>query len=106
MVSDLVKMLSEGKHEITIGHNGDSLEDIKKRINDGFVHINFINTKGGTEIGIKVDLKNTKLSNQDISNDANLMHIEGTANLNYSEVRCIADIDLISKKGQGFLVVL
>ncbi len=35
-----------------------------------------------------------------------MLHIEGTTNLNYNAVRLIADIDLASRKGEGYLKVV
>lgn len=34
------------------------------------------------------------------------LHIEGTINLNYNEVRCISDIDLKTRKGKGYLEII
>ena len=106
MINELVQRLSEGKHEVVIGHRDESYEEIKQRIEDGYIHIKFTQTRGGTELGINVDLNNTNLKELDFNKGEGLLHIEGTTNLNYNDVRCIADIDLATRKGEGCLQVV
>ena len=106
MINELVERLSKDKHEVVIGHRDEPYEEIKQRIEDGYIHIKFTQTKGGTELGINVDLNNTNVKELDFDKKKGLLHIEGTTNLNYNEVRCIADIDLATKKGEGYLKVV
>jgi len=106
MINELVKRLSEGKHEVAIGHRDEPYKEIKGRIEDGYVHIKFTQTRGGTELGINVDLKSTNVKDLDFNKGEGLLHIEGTTNLNYNVVRLIADIDLVSRKGEGYLEVV
>jgi hypothetical protein len=106
MINELVQRLSEGKHEVVIGHRDEVYEEIKQRIEDGYIHIKFTQTRGGTELGINVDLNNTNLKELDFNKGEGLLHIEGTTNLNYNAVRCIADIDLATRKGEGCLQVI
>ncbi len=106
MINELVKRLSEGKHEVVIGHRDEPYEEIKERIEDGYIHIKFTQTRGGTELGINVDLESTNLKDLDFTKGEGLLHIEGATNLNYNAVRLIADIDLASRKGEGYLEVV
>lgn len=106
MINELVKRLSNGKHEVVIGHRDESYDEIKQRIEDGYIHIKFTQTKGGTELGINIDLNNTNVRELDFNKGEGILHIEGTTNLNYSEVRCIADINLINRKGEGYLKII
>lgn len=106
MINELVKRLSEGRHEVVLGYRNETDKEIKQRIEGGYVHIKFTQTKGGTELGINVDLNNTNLKNLDFNKKEGIIHIEGTTNLNYNEVRCVADIDLATRKGQGYLVII
>ena len=101
-----IQRLSEGKHEVVIGHRDEPYEEIKERIEDGYIHIKFTKTRGGTELGINVDLNSTNVKNLDFTKGEGLLHIEGTTNLNYNAVRLIADIDLASRKGEGYLEVV
>jgi len=106
MINELVQRLSEGKHEVVIGHRDEPYEEIKERIEDGYIHIKFTKTRGGTELGINVDLNSTNVKDLDFTKGEGLLHIEGTTNLNYNAVRLIADIDLASRKGEGCLEVV
>jgi len=106
MINELVKRLSEGKYEVIIGHRDEPYEEIKQRIEDGYIHIKFTQTRGGTELGINVDLNDTNLKDLDFTKGEGLLHIEGTTNLNYNAVRLIADIDLASRKGEGYLQII
>ena len=106
MINELVQRLSEGKHEVVIGHRDEPYEEIKERIEDGYIHIKFTKTRGGTELGINVDLNSTNVKDLDFTKGEGLLHIEGTTNLNYNTVRLIADIDLTSRKGEGCLEVV
>ena len=106
MINELVQRLSEGKHEVVIGHRDEPYEEIKERIEDGYIHIKFTQTRGGTELGINVDLNSTNVKDLDFTKGEGLLHIEGITNLNYKSVRLIADIDLASRKGEGYLEVV
>ena len=107
MMNELVQRLSKGKHEVILEDRNDSYEDIKKRIENGFVHVKFTKTKGtGTEIGINVDLIKTDIKSADFDKKEGKVHIEGTTTLNYNPVRCIIDIDLSTRLGKGFLQVI
>ena len=107
MINELVQRLSEGKHEVILEGRNDSYQDIKERIENRFVHIKFTKTKGtGTELGINVDLSRTDLTGADFDKKEGKVHIEGTTNLNYNAVRCIADIDLATRVGEGYLQVI
>jgi len=106
-INELVERLSKGKHEVTIGDRGEPNSEIKERLTDmKYIHINFPNTRGGTELGINVDVDNCDLTKADFVNGKGNLHIEGTTNLNYNDVRCIADIDLASRKGSGHLEIV
>ena len=103
MINELVERLSNGKHKVIIGERNESYEEMKERINDGFFHIKFTETIGGTELGINVDKSKTNINEIDL--ETGLLHIEGTTNLNYNDVRLIADIDMKSKSGEGYLKI-
>jgi hypothetical protein len=106
MVNELVQRLSDGKHEVVIGHRDEDYAEIKQRIEDGYIHIKFTQTRGGTELGINVDLAATNLKDVNFDEGHGILHLEGTTNLNYNSVRCIADIDFATRKGAGFLKIL
>jgi hypothetical protein len=107
MINELVKRLSEGKHKVILEGRNDSYEDIKSRINNGFVYINFIETKGtGTEIGIHLDHNKTDITYSDFDEKEGRVRVVGATTLNYNPVRCIVDVDLSTRIGEGYLEVI
>src|SRR5262244_3318571 len=95
-MNDLVQRLSEGDHPVTVGGPKPSLEEFRKRVEEmGYVFIKFTGTRGGTDLGMRVDKGAT-----------GVVHVEGTLILNYVKVRCVADINLEILNGTGHLVVL
>lgn len=106
-MDELIQRLSQGEHSVTVGGPKPSLEEFEKRVHEmNYVFINFISTRGGTDLGVWVDKAATNLNQANFAEARGIAHIEGTLTLNYVKVRCIADIDLSSLNGTGHLVVL
>lgn len=103
MINELVRKLSIGEHKVSLNERNETLLEIRERIENGFIHIKFTETKGGTELGINVDKNNTNLSEIDFKKGQGVLHLEGTTTLNYNNVRCIADIDIKKMIGKGYL---
>ena len=57
-------------------------------------------------MGINIDLNSINVKELDFSTGKGVLHIEGTTNLNYNQVISIADIDLETTKGEGYLQVV
>jgi hypothetical protein len=106
-MDELVQRLAQGDHPVTVGGPKPALEEFQKRVEDmGYVFIKFTNTRGGTDLGVRVDKSTTNLSQADFAHAHGIAHVEGTLTLNYVKVRCIADIDLATLNGTGHLVAL
>lgn len=106
-MNELVQRLSEGEHPVTVGGPQPSLEEFKKRVTDmKYVFIKFTGTRGGTDLGVRVDSDSTNLSQANFEQGSGTAHVEGTLTLNYVKVRCVADIDLSTLDGTGHLVAL
>ena len=104
---DLVKRLSEGSHPVEANIRPKrTAEGLKERIDLGYVHIKFTDTRGGTELGVRLDQAAVDTSRADFLQSSGTVHLEGGLTLNYVKVRCIADIDLQTLAGQGHLVRL
>src|SRR5256884_8893844 len=106
-MDELVQRLAEGDHPISVGGPNPSLDEFKKRVEDmGYVFIKFTGTRGGTDLGVRVDKSATDLSQASFDQRSGVAHVEGTLTLNYVKVRCVADIDLQTLDGTGHLVAL
>ena len=101
---DLVERLSRGEQpvEVTL-HPEKDLQALKESLERGYVHIKFTGTRGGTELGVKLDAGSGGLDEIDPESPAGTLHLEGGLTLNYKKVRCIADIDLKTFEGRGRL---
>ena len=105
-MNELVQRLSQGSHPITVGGPKPSLEDFQKRIQEiGYIFIKFTATRGGTDLGMQVDKERTDLRQAHFEEARGIVHVEGVLTLNYIKVRCVADINLSSLNGTGYLVV-
>lgn len=100
----LVDKLCEGDHRIEASLRPEkTAKAFKDRIDMGHVHIKFIETKGGTELGVRIDRSTLDLSQADFENRVGRVHLEGELTLDFVRVRCIADIDLQTLNGKGHL---
>jgi hypothetical protein len=101
----LVDKLCEGDHRVEAGLRPEkTVKALKDRIDMGYVHVKFTETKGGTELGVRLDRETLDLSHADFESQSGAVHLEGELTLDYVKVRCIADIDLNTLAGKGHLV--
>jgi hypothetical protein len=101
----LVEKLCEGDHPVIASLRPEkTVNAFKDRIDMGYVHIKFTETKGGTELGVRLDQNTLDLSRADFEGRSGSVHLEGELTLDYVKVRCIADIDLQTLAGNGRLV--
>lgn len=103
-MDELVQRLSEGDHPI-IASRSDSAEELKRSIDRGYVLIKFTDTRGGTELGLRLDETATDLSGADFDQSSGSVHLVGNLTLNYVKVRCVADVDLATLEGKGHLEI-
>jgi len=101
----LVERLCEGDHKVEASLRPEmTVRALKDRLDLGYVHIKFTETRGGTELGVRLDRNALDLSRADFENQTGEAHLEGELTLDYVKVRCIADIDLQTFRGKGRLV--
>jgi uncharacterized protein YbdZ (MbtH family) len=96
----LVQRFSEGDHPI-VARRVVSVRKLKQSIDRGYVLIAFTGTRGGTELGVRLDETLPNLSSADFEQGAGTVHLVGNLILNYVKVRCVADVDLATLKGTG-----
>ncbi len=65
-MSDLVSRLSEGQHPVTYrARRDDPQGELRAAIDRKYVHVLFTETKGGTELGFRIDEERSDLSEAD-----------------------------------------
>lgn len=101
----LVERLCEGSHEVEASMRSEkTVKAFKDAIDRNYVYIKFTGTRGGTEAGVRLDRDACDFSQADFEKETGSVHLEGELTLDYVKVRCIADIDLKTLKGEGHLV--
>ncbi len=106
-MDELVERLSIGKHPVVFEKQSKEIQEVKHRLVElKFVFVKFTNTRGGTELGINVEDNLTCLDEANLEKGTGNIHIAGWCILNYHKVRCIADINLATREGVGYLEVL
>ena len=106
-LDELVTRLAKGDHAVEVGLRPEkTAEAFKAAIDRGYVHIKFTETKGGTELGVRLDTQASDWTQANFSQATGSVHVEGTLTLNYVKVRCVADINLKTLTGTGHLVIL
>ena len=101
----LVDRLCDGDHPVEAGLRPEpTVKLFKEAIDRNYVHIKFTQTRGGTELGVRLDRDRCDFSKCDFELGTGAAHVEGDLTLDYVRVRCIADIDLATLKGNGRLV--
>ena len=95
---DLVVFLSTGEHPVEV--TASSTEHFLERLDSGYVNIKFTDTRGGTELGIKLD---SDAAGSGIDREKGQVRIIGSLTLNYRPVRLTADVALDTLKGFGCL---
>ncbi len=76
----------------------------KEALDRGYVYVKFTETRGGTELGVSLDREACDFRAADFEGGAGRAHLVGNLTLDYVKVRCIADIDLKTLRGEGHLV--
>ena len=107
-MNELVKKLAKGKHDVIVGGTTNSdnpHEEFKAAVDREFVHVRFVKTKGGTELGFQLDQECSDFSKADFTKGTGKVKLAGNISLNYVPVRVVADINLKSLSGKGFLEI-
>ena len=100
----LVDQLCEGDHLVEVARSERTVQRFKDAVDRNYVHIKFTQTRGGTELGVRLDENRSDFSVADFVNGKGTAKIEGSLTLNYEKVKCVAAIDLSTLEGKGRLV--
>lgn len=103
----LVERLSTGRHPVEVSLRPEKeLARFRECLDRGYVHLTFTGTQGGTELGIRLDPERTDLSRADLEAGTGEVTLAGSLQLDFVEVRCVADVRLPALDGVGHLVVV
>src|SRR4029079_8911625 len=105
-VNELVQKLTQEQPVEASLRPEPTLEYFKAAVDRGYVHVKFINTRGGTELGVRIDPERSDLTGANWENGTGEIKVAGELTLDYVRVRCYATIDLASLKGTGHLEIL
>lgn len=101
---DLVDRLCAGNHPIEVSLRSEKTgKALKEAIERGYVHIKFTGTKGGTELGVRLNANLVDMNQADFEHQIGTLRLVGGLTLNYVQVRCVAEVDLQTMQGQGRL---
>jgi len=98
-MSDLVDRLSNGSHPVSATRYK-SDEEFREAVAQGFVLVKFTDTRGGTELGFRIEKDKSEL---DFSHPSGKLHLVGPLTLDYVPVECVVDLDVRSREGEGAL---
>jgi hypothetical protein len=105
-VSDLVQRLTADQPiEVSIRPEP-TLDRLRAAIERGYVHVKFNETRGGTELGIRLDREKSDLTGGDLSTGTGNILVVGDLELDYVQVRLHGRIDLQTLAGRGRLEIL
>ena len=103
-MSDLVDRLCTGRHPVEVTLRPErTIKALRECVDRGYVHIKFTNTRGGTELGVRLDKALTRCQPEDLERGTGTVTFVGGLTLDYVKVRCVADIDLATLAGTSHL---
>ena len=103
-MSELVQKLSQGEHPVEVSlRPKKTIEGLKECIERGYLHVKFTATKGGTELGVRLNNDLTNLSEAGFDNQTGSAQFVGGLTLDYVKGHCIRKIDLSTLTGSGHL---
>lgn len=101
-MNDLVQRLTVDQHVEARTSPERTVEAFKAAIDRGYVHIKFTGTRGGTELGIRLD-ERSDFSAADYAQKTGTVKIVGKLTLDYVPVSFHGTIDLATLEGTGRL---
>jgi len=103
-MNDLVNRLSSGEHPVEISLRPErSVAAFRACLERGYVLVKFTDTRGGTELGVRLDPELTELSTASFSMGHGTVRLVGVLTLDYVPVRCVAEINVEALAGTGHL---
>ena|SRR5271166_251133 len=102
-MSQLVGFLCAGEHPVEATPRQKTRKAMNECIANGYVHIKFTDTRGGTELSFCVDRDRSDLRAAQNDDGIGEVRLVGDLTLDYVPVTCIATVDLATLQGKGRL---
>jgi uncharacterized protein YbdZ (MbtH family) len=103
---DLVGYLSEGDHPVEVRLRPErTCKHFKEALDRGYVHIAFTDTRGATELGVRLDREASDTRGADFDEQTGQVLLEGNLVLNYVPLVLQAKVRLNDLRGTGKLVL-
>jgi uncharacterized protein YbdZ (MbtH family) len=100
----LVTRLSRGDHPVEVSLRPErTVTALRDAVDSGYIFVRFTGTRGGTELGMAVDLAECDLAGADFDDGRGRVRLVGDLTLDFEPVRCTAEIDLATMTGRGHL---
>jgi uncharacterized protein YbdZ (MbtH family) len=100
----LVDRLCDGDHRVIVNCRPERTpQALKERLELGHVHLKFNDTRGGTELGVRLEPGASDWSDADFDHGTGTVRLAGTLTLDFCRVRCHAVIDVATLEGTGHL---
>lgn len=104
-MNELVQKLTQEQPIVASLRPETNLQYLKAAVDRGYVYIKFTETRGGTELGIRLIPEMSDLTKANWESGTGSIHIVGDLVLDYVPVRFHGDIDLGSLAGTGRLEI-
>ncbi len=102
LLPSLVERLAQGEHPVVVSR-AKSAEDLALQLERGYVHLLFVGTQGGTELGFQLDAPAP--GRRELSDSAQeVLQISGRLQVDFESVQIVARIDPATLHGAGRLV--
>lgn len=103
-MDELVERLSQGRHPVELSLRPDkSMAVLAACLDRGYVHVRFLDTQGGTELGVRLDKAASEWPEANLTHQEGTIRLVGQLSLNFVPVQCVAEVDLRTLTGEGFL---
>jgi uncharacterized protein YbdZ (MbtH family) len=100
---DLVTRLCEGDHRVEVVLRPEpSIERLRGALDKRYVHLRFVDTNGGTEVGVAL-AERTDLSDADLDSGTGSLLLVGELTLDFEKLRCEAVVGVSGLTGHGHL---
>ena len=103
-IASLVDRLAIGNHPAVVCLRPEpSLRLFKDTLDSGYLRVKFTDTNPGTELGMQLNKDACNFEEANFEKGTGSIHVVGDSSLDFTRVRCVADINLDSLAGHGHL---